>query len=39
MVALYRHDRKLLGLTTLFVAVNPVLFPKSDPEKAKESWM
>ncbi|WP_227376980.1 DUF6653 family protein [Haladaptatus halobius] len=39
MAALYRHDWKLLGATILFVAVNPVLFAKPDPEKAKDSWM
>ncbi|WP_227356942.1 DUF6653 family protein [Haladaptatus salinisoli] len=39
MVALYRHDWKLLGATVLFVAVNPVLFPKPDPERAGDSWM
>ncbi|WP_458187684.1 DUF6653 family protein [Haladaptatus sp. NG-WS-4] len=39
MVALYRHDWKMLGSTILFVLVNPVLFSKPDPERVGDSWM
>ncbi|WP_049972316.1 DUF6653 family protein [Haladaptatus cibarius] len=39
LISLYRHDWKLLGLTVLFVVVNPVLFPKPDPEEVGDSWM
>ncbi len=39
MLALYRHDWRTLALTVLFVAVNPILFSKPDPQKVADSWM